>query len=88
MLLDNTYGRPDLKEHFVASRKTNANGGWDNKSPAIAKARQQYEAGTHTMITRKWEKLFLLYSIPQEVVTPRPGFFVLRHEDGRLSPTK
>lgn len=67
------WGRPELQQ-FAVGRKL-ASTPWDNEDPAIAKAREDYEAGTHDMINGRDGAWIILYSIPQKKVTPRPNYF-------------
>lgn len=67
------FGRPELSPYTVARKKAWAV--WDNEDPAIAKARADYEAGTHDMMTGRDGDWLILYSLPQAKVTPRPDYF-------------
>lgn len=66
-------GKPSLSQHAVARKK--AWEVWDNADPAVAQAREDYEAGTHNMLTGRDGDWFILYSVPQRKVTPRPNYF-------------
>jgi hypothetical protein len=68
-------GRPNLRPFIIAKRKVSTP--WDNAEPAIAKARADYEAGTHDMVTHRDGAYEFLCSIPQKRVTPRPDYFKL-----------
>lgn len=81
MLQDNTHGRPDIAQYFVAKKRPDQ--GWDNSLPEIQLAREWHELGTHTLATGRWQNWEILYCLPQKVVTPRPRFFELRWNDGR-----
>jgi hypothetical protein len=67
------YGRPELQDFLVGRKK--AWEGWDNSDAQIAKARSDYEAGTHDMMTGRDGDWLLLYSVPQQRITPRPDYF-------------
>lgn len=67
------YGRPELRDFLVARKR--AHESWDNTDPAIADARNSYEAGSHDMCTGRDGDWLLLYLIPQDKVTPRPDYF-------------
>lgn len=67
------YGKPELREHLVGRKK--AWEVWDNDEAQIAAARAAYEAGTHDMFTARDGDWLLLYSVPQQKVTPRPDYF-------------
>lgn len=66
-------GRPDLRPFIVGSKRCGT--AWDNNDPAIAKARADYEAGTHDMMTHRDGNTEFLVSKPQSRVTPRPEYF-------------
>lgn len=66
-------GKPNLSDYIVARKK--AWEVWDNGDPAVAAARANYEAGTHNMATGRDGDWFILYSIPQRKITPRPNYF-------------
>lgn len=68
-------GRPDLRPYIVGKKKVGTN--WDNTDPAIAKARANYEAGTHDMMTHRDGAYEFLVSRPQSRTTPRPEYFKL-----------
>lgn len=68
-------GRPDLRPFIVGKKKVGSN--WDNTDPAIAKARADYEAGTHDMMTHRDGAYEFLVSRPQTHTTPRPEYFKL-----------
>jgi hypothetical protein len=76
------YGRPDLKEHFVAKRNASA-AGWDNDQPDIARARLNYELGTHTLVNMRFGNSIILYAIPLKVRDPKPRYFRLEYADPR-----
>ena len=67
------YGHPDMAKFAVGRKKAWEK--WDNTEPAIAKARADYEAGTHNMMTGRDGDWLILYSVPQRKVTPRPNYF-------------
>jgi hypothetical protein len=67
------FGRPELRDHVVARKR--AHESWDNTDPAIANARNAYEAGSHDMCTGRDGDWLILYCIPQQKVTPRPDYF-------------
>lgn len=66
-------GRPDLQPFIVGKKKVGT--AWDNNDPAIAKARADYEAGTHDMMTHRDGAFEFLVSRPQKRATPRPDYF-------------
>lgn len=66
-------GRPDLRPFIVAKKKVGT--AWNNDEPAVAKARSDYEAGTHDMMTHRDGSMEFLVSKPQRRVTPRPDYF-------------
>lgn len=68
------FGRPELEQHIVVRRKVTTRE-WDNTDPAVAKARADYEAGTHEMATGRDGGWLILYSIPRKRVQPRPNYF-------------
>lgn len=70
----NGLGRPELQPFTVARRRVGA-GAWDNALPEIAKARADYEAGTHEMATGRDGSWLILYSIPRKRKQPRLGYF-------------
>lgn len=67
------FGRPGLRPFLVGRKR--AWESWDNSDLLIAKARADYEAGTHDMVTDRDGDWLILYSIPQQRVTPRPDYF-------------
>jgi hypothetical protein len=67
------WGRPSWQPFIVARKR--AHQAWDNTIPEIAKARLDYEAGTHNMCTGRDGDWLILYSKPQARVTPRPDYF-------------
>lgn len=67
-------GRPDILPYRVAKAKISE--AWNNNDPAIAKARADLEAGTHTMATGRDGGYRLLYSFPLKDHTPRPDYFL------------
>jgi len=69
------FGRPDIQQYVVARRRADERE-WDNTDPAIAKARADYEAGTHEMATGRDGSWLILYSIPRKVQAhDRVGYF-------------
>lgn len=58
-------GRPEL-EPFTVARRRAGDRTWDNNDPDIAKARADYEAGTHEMATGRDGDWLILYSIPRK----------------------
>lgn len=70
------FGREELRDHLVARRKITVSG-WNNADPLIAKAREDYEAGTHIMATGRDGGWLLLYSIPRRGrPDPQVGYFL------------
>ena len=67
------FGDPDKKAFLVA--RNSADRSWDNSRPEVAKAREDFEAGTHDMATGRDGPFILLYSFPRAVRQPRPGYF-------------
>lgn len=67
------YGRPELRDNLVARKRAHET--WDNTDPAIAAARDAYEAGTHDMATGRDGDWLLLYSVPLKKPVPRPDYF-------------
>lgn len=67
------WGSPEFRDFAVARKRAHET--WDNSTPAIAEARAAYEAGTHDMCTGRDGDWLILYSIPQQRVTPRPDYF-------------
>jgi hypothetical protein len=69
-------GRDDLLPYVVASRRANAPG-WDNNEPAVANARQQFAAGTHTMATHRDGGWLHLCLFPlKRPIAPRLNYFI------------
>lgn len=66
-------GRPELRDYAVARKK--AWQVWDNTQPALAKARAEFEEGSHEMVTGRDGDWLILYSIPRRVPLPRPDYF-------------
>lgn len=66
-------GQEALIPFTVARKRAMQN--WDNTDPDIAKARADYEAGTHEMCTGRDGDWLILYSIPRQKVAPRPAYF-------------
>ena len=60
---------------FIAGRRRVSSREWDNKEPAIARARAAYELGTHDMATGRDGSWLILYSIPLKKRAPRPDYF-------------
>jgi hypothetical protein len=71
------------KAYVVATRNAMSSEGWNNDLPDIARARLNYELGTHTLTTGYENGRAILYSIPQKTVTPRPRYFRLEYADPR-----
>jgi hypothetical protein len=70
------FGRPDLREHMVGRRRA-SDLEWDNSDVLIAKARMDYEAGTHIMATGRDGAWLILYSIPRKGrPDPMPDYFL------------
>lgn len=67
------FGRPQMQKYLVARKRPWDV--WDNNQPEIAKARADYEAGTHEMITGRDGDWLILYSIPRVKPQPRPNYF-------------
>ena len=67
-------GRPEMLKYLVGRRRVTARQ-WDNSEPAVAKARADYEAGTHELTTGRDGGWLLLYSIPRKRIQPRPNYF-------------
>lgn len=67
-------GRPEIQKYLVARRKVTTRE-WDNAEPTIAKARSDYEAGTHELATGRDGGWLLMYSIPRKKTAPRPNYF-------------
>lgn len=66
-------GRPDLRPFIVAKKRVGTS--WNNDDPLVARAREEYEAGTHDMMTHRDGNFEFLVSKPQKRVTPRPDYF-------------
>lgn len=66
-------GRPELQKYTVARKRAYQT--WDNDDSKVAKARADYEAGTHEMCTGRDGNWLILYSIPRQKVEPRPDCF-------------
>lgn len=68
-------GRPELEQFFVAKRRA-MDRGWENNDAPILRARAQYEAGTHEMITGRDGSWLILYAIPRRyLASGREGYF-------------
>lgn len=69
-------GREEMRPHLVARRRVSETS-WDNGNPAIAAAREGYEAGTHIMATGRDGSWLLLYSVKRKGrPDPMPGYFL------------
>ena len=69
-------GREEMQSFIVARRRVSETQ-WDNDSAEIAKARSDYEAGTHIMATGRDGAWLLLYSIPRKgPADPLPDYFL------------
>lgn len=73
------FGDPKKKKYYVA--RMLATEVWNNEIPEVAEARRAFEAGTHNLGTGRDGPYIILYSFPQIVKTPRPGYFNLTTED-------
>lgn len=69
-------GRPEMVP-FTVARRLASDLGWDNKSPEIAKAREDYAAGTHEMATGRDGAWLIMYSIPRKRVDKTRGDYFL-----------
>jgi hypothetical protein len=65
-------GRPEMEKYTVCIKHVNE--AWDNQD-ACAKARADYEAGTHELATGRDGDNLILYAIPRAVPQPRPNYF-------------
>lgn len=65
---------PEHLRKYAVARK-NVLQTWDNDDLAIARAREAYEAGTHTMCTGRDGDWLILYSIPLRKRDPKPNYF-------------
>lgn len=69
---------PDRK--YIVSRRHAENPHWPKEDQTkIEKARANYEAGTHEMITGRDREWFILYSIPRANRTGARKFFAAHH---------
>lgn len=68
-------GRMNLRKYIVAVRSLFDDYEWNNKDPKIAKARSDYEAGTHEMCTARDGMNLILYSIPRKKPVQRKPYF-------------
>lgn len=69
------FGRPELQQFIVARRQARESG-WENSDPDIARARSDYEAGTHEMATGRDGAWLILYSFPRRrVAKGRENYF-------------
>jgi len=66
---------PEEHRDFMVARRRAMGGAWDNKEPPIAKARADYETGTHEMYSGRDGPWIILYSKPRKKIQPRPGYF-------------
>jgi hypothetical protein len=67
-------GRPELQKHTVARKKVWQS--WNNDLPEVAKARNDYEAGTHQMVTGYDGDWAILYMIPLRWPAAKPHYFL------------
>jgi len=67
------WGPPGMRCYVVARKAVCES--WDNTSPEIAKARDDYERGTHYLATGRDGDWLLLYAIPLKRLDPKPGYF-------------
>ena len=66
---------PENLVKYIAGRRRVSSREWDNKDPAIARARASYELGTHDMATGRDGGWLILYSIPLKKRFPRTDYF-------------